>query len=118
VSAQVIRLPGSCGGSTSDPAGSVSAPENSTVTFATANLEQSFAFPANTKHFCVMNQSATSPIIKASWQSGESATNFFTIIPGAVYNAPPQYISGSLTIYWQSNKILTSPDGLKVVSWT
>lgn len=92
-------------------------PANSSVGFGVANVEQSFVFPANTQKFAVVNES-NNAVVKASWASGQSGTNFWRIYPGQTYTSPTKAIgAASVTIYWQSNKVITAADGLKVISW-
>jgi hypothetical protein len=96
---------------------SLTTPVNSSVGFAAANTEYSFNFPTNTKEFMIINES--SAVIKISWASGDTGTNYFKMIPGQVYNSPSKAITASnITLYWQSNKAVTSAEGLKVVSWS
>lgn len=92
-------------------------PVNESVAFTVADTEQSYTFPTGANTFCVINES--NAVIKASWQSGESGTNYWKIHPGQTFTSPPKIIAAATTtIYWQSNKVLTAADGLKVISWS
>lgn len=69
------------------------------VAIATANVEQSHTFPADTKRFFVKPRGAGK--IKLAHIATESATNYITIWPGAVYDSN-EVKANPYTIYFQS----------------
>jgi len=88
-------------------------PNSRVVTLATAATEYSIVFPANCVSFCVSNEN-TNCKFQASWQIGESATNFFSIKPGQTYRED-SLIATNLILYIQSNK---DNSKLTIVEWT
>lgn len=77
----------------------VTTPSTANITIAVANVEESYAFPANTKHFKLKN--VGSKILKIAYVSGETTTKPFTIYPGETH-AVDGITAGNVTIYLQS----------------
>lgn len=74
-------------------------PETKSVTISSVNIEQSYALPNNTKHFKIFNLG--NYILKVSYQSTESGTNYFPVYP---YDSHEVYgiSQTTVTIYIQS----------------
>lgn len=94
-------------------AGGKGVPASRVITLANAATEYSIAFPTNCVAFCLTNEN-TNVRFQASWQSGESASNFFTIKPGQTYREEG-LVANSLTLYIQSNKPSAK---ITIVEWT
>lgn len=94
-------------------AGGKSSPTSRIFNMPLANTEYSIAFATNTKSFCLSNETGFATI-QASWQSGESNSQFFSIKPGQNYSESG-IIANSLTIYVRSNKADTD---LTIIEWT
>lgn len=69
------------------------------VAIASANVEQSHTFPVDTKRFLVKSRGVGK--IKLAHVATESATNYITIWPGAVYDSQ-EVKANPYTIYFQS----------------
>jgi hypothetical protein len=94
-------------------AGGKGTPNSRIVDLPLDETEYAIAFPTNCVSFCVSNE-ATNVRIKASWKSGETSTNYFTIKPGQIYQESG-LVAPNLTLYVQSNK----PNAkLNIVEWT
>lgn len=74
-----------------------------------ANVEISQALPTNTKNFVVRSRLGAK--IRLAFNSGETATNYLTIMPGNVYTNTQYYIAQ--TLYFQSTK---AGDTLEIVA--
>ena len=94
-------------------AGGKGTPGSRIVNIASANTEQPLVFPASAVSISVTNET-TNAIFKASWQSGESGSQYFSIKPGQQYKEE-NLISPSLTLYVQSDK---AGSDMHVVEWT
>lgn len=99
-------------GTVSAIAGGKALPASRVVELALANTEYSIAFVTNVKKFSVYTNS--NAVLKCSWQSGESDTEFFPVSGGAIYTEE-NLIAANLTLYLQSNKPSTS---VHVIEWS
>jgi hypothetical protein len=93
-------------------AGGKTTPNSRVVTLANAATEYPIVFPTNCVSFCVSNEAVN--VIKASWQSGQTTTNYFTIKPGQIYEESG-LVATNLTLYVQSNNANAK---LNIVEWT
>jgi hypothetical protein len=99
-------------GTVSAIVGGKTTPSSRRFNCALANTEYSLVIPANTQTIVISNEN-TSGIIQASWQSGESSTNYFLIKPGQNYSEIGIITTG-LTLYIQASKDNTA---LSIVEW-
>jgi hypothetical protein len=88
-------------------------PSSRLFNIPTANTEVPLIFEANAVSISVTNET-TNTIFKASWQSGESATQYFSIKPGQQYK-DEKINSPQLTLYVQADK---NNVDLHVAEWT
>ena len=91
----------------------VTTPVIANQTITSANTEYSYALPANTKRFKIQNRNEG--LIKLSYTSGQSGTNYWTIFPGQQYDGENISNTATLTLYYQSTK---AAQLLEVVSWS
>lgn len=102
-------IPGS-GGSGGE--GGLTSPLVENVMVASANTEQSHAFPGYTKSITVKARGPSR--VQVSFEAGMSGSEFFTIWPGAVYTQ--EGITSPLTtIYFQSP---VAGLVLELISWS
>ena len=92
-------------------------PEIYNVTLADANTEYSQALPSGVRKFSLQCRD-TGVDVKLAFTSGESGTNFITILGNSAYNedfiyAPADYI---LTLYMQTES--TADPVVEIVAWT
>jgi len=93
--------------------GGKSIPKSTRFNLALAATEYEYTFSTNTISFWINNEN-TNATIKASWQSGETATNYFSIKPGQTYSEEG-IIATTIKIYVQSSK----PNiDLSIIEWT
>lgn len=92
----------------------ITSPESRVISFATSGVEQEIVFPSDVVAISVMNQT-TNATYSASWQSGETGTNYFTIKPGQTYSEENIQSASSLSLYVSSSRNGTI---LSIVQWT
>ena len=96
------------------PGSVITSPESRIISFATAGVEQEIVFPADVVAISVMNQT-TNATYNASWQLGETSSNYFTIKPGQTYSEKNILSISSLSLYVSSSRNGTI---LSIVQWT
>lgn len=77
----------------------VSARTIENIPITNANSEQSHTFPANTRFYMLRTRNHAK--LQIADNSGESATKFITVSPGAVYSSQV-FNATTTTIYFQS----------------
>lgn len=89
-------------------------PEVVNINIPTANIEQSFALPTNTRSIMFRLRGNNSNL-QFTFQSGQSGTAFFTLTRGAVYKESNLNTAANTTLYFQ-----TTTDGqiLELIYWT
>jgi len=88
-------------------------PSSRLFNIPTANTEIPLVFPSSAVSISITNES-TNSIFKASWQVGESGSQYFSIKPGQQYKED-NLISSNLTLYVQADK---NNVDMHVVEWT
>ena len=91
----------------------VSTPTISNVTLGSANTESSIALPSGTKKFRLRARGSAK--LQLAYNSGNSDSTYFTIMPGNVYTENHINSTASLTIYIQSN---TASATVELVAWS
>jgi hypothetical protein len=86
-------------------------PSITNIAVPAANTEQSHTFPANTKKIKI--RARGNSIIKYSFNSGQSGTNYITIFPGNTYEETDLKLT-SVTVYFQLTK---AGDIVEILSW-
>lgn len=97
----------------SGASGAVTNPVITNTTLTLANTEYSISLPSNTIRF--MLRARNSSRLQLSYVSGESNTEYITLLPGVIYIEKEVSTSVSLTLYIQSN---TAGEVVELVSWT
>lgn len=82
------------------------------TTIAVANVEQSYALPANTQWFSIINHSV--PGLKVAYAVGQSGTNYRLIPRGCSTVHPELDSTASITIYFQAP---TAGGRIEIESW-
>ena len=90
----------------------VSTPFSDNFSMPLANTEYAYAFPDNTRRFMIQNRNVG--IIKLSYTSGESGTNYFSLSGGVVYSER-NIETTTITLYLQSP---SANQLLEVISWS
>lgn len=87
------------------------------VTLTTANTEVSRVLPSGTRKFTLQCRDTTVDI-KLAFVSGESGSNFITILGNAAYNEDFIEVPGgfTLTLYMQSTS--TAAPIVEIVAWS
>jgi len=100
-------------GSINTTANAADTPSISNIAIPTANTEQSFAFPNDTKKISFKLRGNGK--LKYAYTSGQSGTNFITAYPGNTVTITDILLTAGLTIYFQSTK---SGEVLEILSWS
>ena len=103
----------SSGGSTSVAISGVNTPSIQNVTITLAATEETITLPAGTRRFMIKTRTENAKM-QISYVSGESGTQYLTLIPGAVYKEDGIDAAASVSLYVQSNKASTV---VELVSW-
>lgn len=90
----------------------VQTPTITNVSASTAGTEYSHTLPIGTKRFIL--KSRQSGILRISYTSGGTATNYMTISGGAVYSEDELTLSTTKDIFFRSTK---NSDVIEVLSW-
>lgn len=90
---------------------SATTPTIANVLVATANVEVSYVFPANTKKYFIKARGNSK--IQLAFTSSQSGTNFITIFPGNKYEEENIQLT-SITAYFQTNK---NGEIVEILSW-
>ena len=87
------------------------------VTLTTANTEVSRALPSGTRKFTIQSRDPTVDV-KVAFVSGESGSNFITILGNAAWNEDFIHVPGdfTLTLYMQSTS--TAAPIVEIVAWS
>jgi hypothetical protein len=112
----VIRLPVDANISVGDLHVNISNPKTPTIaniSVPTANIEQSYTFPTNTKRFSLKVREGNSRV-QIAYISGQSSTNFYTINYGNSYESGDVDPNYPFTIYFQCSQ---GSKTLEVLSW-
>ena len=90
--------------------GTVTNPTVVNQSVVTANVEESYTFPAGTKRFILRSRSKGN--MKVSYTLGDSSVNYMTVYAGNYYEE--LNIDFGDTIYFQTDK---SSDTIEILSW-
>lgn len=93
-------------------AAGVTTPVITNIAVPTANTEQSYAFPSDTKKFIM--RARGNARLQIAYIALQSGTNYITVAPGNVYEEIDLNIT-STTIYFQSSK---SSETVEILSWS
>lgn len=91
----------------------VTSPTVANVSIPTANIEQSYTFPADTKRFFLKLRSPSSATLKVAYTASTSGTVFLSLSPSAGY-FEGEIDAVSLTIFFQST---LAGEILEILSW-
>jgi len=89
----------------------VTLPVIANISVPTANIEQSYSLPSNTKRFKL--QARGDSKIQLAYTNGQTNVQFITVFPGNDYNEIN--IEGSLTLYFRTNK---NNETIEILSWS
>ena len=95
------------------PSAVLSSPSSRVMTFPASGIEQELIFPSGVTAINIMNQTSNA-IFKASWQTGETSTNYFEIRPGQTYSEKNILVTSTLSLYIESSRNGTI---LSVIEW-
>lgn len=88
------------------------APTLASATIAIANVEQSYALPAGTQWFSIINHDV--PELKVAYSVGQSATNYRVVPRGCSTTHPKLDSTASVTIFFQA---ATAGGRIEFESW-